>query len=262
MKLRSGFRLVVAPRFHDRLAWDTRLAVNDGSERRGDAQFPQPNWRSVSDDERQLLVDQCAADTLPADCAGLLVIPEHVRQTWWDAAEQSESLEGELPGYQRFVTQLVEFLSFKRLPLPAQCSFDVVASRPEQSSTRVNPSTQALAGLAHSAAGLPPLGAHLRTLAFINLGDEATHLVLCNLGRDDLHAFVPPERAPADTRGLTAEFLRLYPDYPLIRIRLEPGDGLWLPETGAIVDGWTVGKQEADVILTLTAGASTAVAPS
>lgn len=254
MQLRSGIRLAVAPRFHGPASWRDRLALNSGVECLGDAFVPRSDWRPPSAEELTLIVAETAPagtdDMLAADVAGFIYIPSHVRRAWWDAAERSESFDGTVPGYERFVGHLVEFLRFKRLPFPEQCSFDVVASRPEQPSTRFDPVTGRLAGLAHSAGGSPPLAAPVRTLARINLGDEATHLVLCNIPLEPLPRAGDRGAASGDARA----FFEGCREYPLVRLRLDPGDGLWLPASGAIHDGWTHGKKEPDIILTMSTG--------
>ena len=44
---------------------------------------------------------------------------------------------------------------------------------------------------------------------------------------------------------------RPWPTYPLIRVRLEAGDGLWLPARGVVYDVCTLDKREVDVALTI-----------
>ncbi len=143
-----------------------------------------------------------ASDPAPGD-ALLFNLPAHLRALWWAAAESMEEARGG-EAYQRFVAQVVEFLQFKQMPLPEICAFDVRVSKPGLQSTRLDTAP-----------------ADRRTVAWINLGDEATHLRLSEADR----AF---------------------------RLRLESGEGLWFPACPIEHDGDTVDKLEIDAVLVLS----------
>jgi hypothetical protein len=52
-------------------------------------------------------------------------------------------------------------------------------------------------------------------------------------------------------QALAARFLSAFPEEPLLRIRLAPGEGLWLSPLGVVHDGWTQGKNDLDVVLSV-----------
>lgn len=113
--------LTVAPRFHLPAEWPQRLEVR----REGD-------WRAASGDEVAALVAPAApleAD-LPADRVALIVLPSHLRDSWWRAAEHVDSGAPGGAHYQRFVQELVDFFTFKRLPLPESCSSTYASATP------------------------------------------------------------------------------------------------------------------------------------
>jgi len=83
----------------------------------------------------------------------------------------------------------------------------------------------------------------------INLGDEARAVVLVNLSCGQLAALVAAQPAVATVGELAARFFRAYADYPLVRLRLAPGEGYHLPRGGLILGGDLEGKQEVDVQL-------------
>jgi len=94
-----------------------------------------------------------------------------------------------------------------------------------------------------------------RALGLINLGDEAAHLILLNLPLRGIRS-VLAEQGQADDTGMSAHdllarFFATWPTYPLVGVRLDPGDGLWLPGNSMVYDGDTRGKQELDLILTI-----------
>jgi hypothetical protein len=96
-------------------------------------------------------------------------------------------------------------------------------------------------------------------VAAINLGDEASHIVLLNLPPAGMAGLVDEAGAgPAPPLAdLTPRFFEARSTYPLVRIRLDPGEGLWFPTSGVVCDGWTREKRELDVVLTIRRGAST-----
>lgn len=184
----AGPRLAIAPRFHLRADWPGRVELPAAE-----------GWRAATAAEIAAVVaDPLAADAvLPPDRIGLFLLPPHLRDGWWRAAENLDDAAPAGEAYERFVRDVVDFCSFKQLPLPASCSFDVRVSRPDLASTRLD-------------------GAASTVVAWINLGDEDTHVVLAR---------------------------------PRLRLRLGPGEGVWLH--GADADGDTRGKSEIDVVLTL-----------
>jgi hypothetical protein len=59
-------------------------------------------------------------------------------------------------------------------------------------------------------------------------------------------------QAAAVTEGdPVALFLVRFPDYPLVRLVLDPGEGVWLPDADVIYDDDCSGKQDIDVWLIL-----------
>ena len=92
-------------------------------------------------------------------------------------------------------------------------------------------------------------------MAVINLGDEPTHLVLLNLAPAAMASILglPGPIDPTLPAGpdLLGRFFTTMPTYPLIRMRLEAGDGLWLPAHGVVYDVCTLDKREVDVALTI-----------
>jgi hypothetical protein len=94
----------------------------------------------------------------------------------------------------------------------------------------------------------------------INLGDEATRVVLLNL-TPPLMGSLLAEQGQADATAaastpLPARFFAAVPTYPLVGVRLDPGDGLWLPDCGVVYDGDTRGKQDIDIVLTIRCSAA------
>jgi hypothetical protein len=250
MKIEPWLSLRVAPRFHNGMPWQERLRLNGGVDRSQSAFFPRNDWRALDSDELRILLDGDGSQT--DGHLSLITAPPHLRAAWWAAAEHADAAVDDDKGYRAFVGELTEFLRFKQLPLGNGCRLDVIASRPGQSSTRLA-AGGTLAGLAWSVTADGKLLAS-RVVSVINLGDEATHLVFLNLSPGAIGARLAPPLGSAPRAAaaeLLEEFFTASPVYPLVRLRLEPGDGLWLPACGVVYDGWTHDKDDVDLVLTI-----------
>lgn len=146
-------------------------------------------------------------------------------------------------------------MRFKRVPLPGACRFDAIASRPDQPSTRLDSVTGEPAGLGFNIIPSTESEPTSRVSGVINLGDEATRVVLLNLTPQAMGALLARQGWADDAAVVSTELLVRFfaaaPTYPLVGIRLDPGDGLWLPDCGVVYDGDTRGKQDIDIVLTI-----------
>ena len=234
--LQPGLRVGDAAHFRNLRAWCGRLFVNSGTVVDGGRIWPRNDWRSLTDPELALVT---TADLESADALRIFNIPGRLHKEWWECAARQD-WESERTGitFNQFGGELVDYLQFKRLPLPSFCAFEIVISAPEQASTRPE-----MAGLA---AELPYQGSR----AVINLSDQESALIVLNLGEKQLSGTLPGGSFYPRVRT----FLSANPDYPLLRISLLPGEGVWLPPVPVAFDGDTRGRTEVDVQFVLRAG--------
>jgi hypothetical protein len=159
------------------------------------------------------------------------------------------------------MSQVVEFLAFKDLSVPHGACCDVVVTKTGQQFVHWVPEANRPAGLRCSLASWAPWpGAEEscwpRLWGGINLGDERTSIVLINLACRQLDAELrrrsPNQPDPAAVGDLAGRFLRAWPDYPPVRLILEPGEGYRLPGGGLILDSYLTDKQEPDVLLLIS----------
>jgi hypothetical protein len=248
------YRFVVAPRFSVPRGFEGRLERNGGIERDGERVYPQCDWRPLDREEMAFLLGEFPGRDgvlSPVDLA-LVQIPEHLRAAWWAEAERSGSVPTAASSFQGVFSKLVDFLRFKRLPLPERVSLSVAVSAPGLPSTRVG-RPGAPQGLGLGVAVSTMEAADGQALACINLGDEASFVVLLELPPVALARRLASVGVEAPTSvadpALVRRYLDAFPRQSLLRVRLEPGEGLWLSPLGVIHDGWTEGKQDLDVML-------------
>ena len=131
-----------------------------------------------------------------------------------------EKGEARLEGFDAFVQEVTRFLGFKSLTVPAGATCVVVLKGPGEQ---------------------PNLGSSASLWAGINLGDEAISIVYVNLTSEMMRSqLVDVPDVPSRTPGEWAEvFLGRYPDYPPVRLRIEPGEGYLLPSGGLLLDSFS-----------------------
>jgi hypothetical protein len=241
------YRLVAAPRFHVPMGFAGRLDRNGGVQFDGVCTYPRSDWHALAPNEVKPAIGDPLSrdDILPPDRLGLVTIPERLRAAWWSEAERS-SLEPSAGRFDGHLSKMVDFFSFKRLPMPARVSLVATVSAPGLSSTHIGPE------------GTPQglgFGEPTPTLASINLGDETAFVVILELPPaviarrlDSIGVNEPWALAPS---ALVRQYFHSFPEQPLLRIRLQPGEGIWFSPFGVVHDGWTDGKSDVDVMLTV-----------
>lgn len=251
---RAGYRLTVAPRFAVTPSWSERLAQNDGVtiDAGSEGACPRDTWVALDDATVASLVDPDAAreTSLPPTHLGLMQLPERLRRAWWTCAERGGSAAE--ANFAPVFSEMTEFLRFKGLPLPERVHLEVAVSAPGLRSTRIG-ADGVPAGLGFGDRPATADTPARMPRGLVNLGDEETFVVLVAqppqalvarlvaAGETSVEALVP--------QALVARFLSACPDEPLLRVRLAPGEGLWLAPFGVIHDGWTQGKNDLDVVL-------------
>jgi hypothetical protein len=256
----------VAPRFAVAVAWTERLEQNGGVEIEDARVLPRDDWKPVEESTLGGLVDELVGHdaVLPPTHLGLVQLPDRLRRAWWTEAERSGGVDKDGAGFERLFSELVEFLRFKRLPLPERVVLEVAVSAPGLSSTRTGTDGTPL-GLGfgdRAAAGAFPAR---QPVGLVNLGDEESFVVLLPLPPATLAARLETA-GERGTRGLSPHdlvhhYFARFPKQPCLRLRLAPGEGLWLPPFGVVHDGWTCGKSDVDVTLRVANDASVAGVP-
>jgi hypothetical protein len=189
-------------------------------------------------------------------CLCLFRLPQHLLSAWWQILEQAqETGKTRLEGFDAFVAAVAGFLAFKDIAVPEDAAFDLLVSKAGQRSIQ-RPGQPPGLGFTFTAVTPVPVPAEARRSGLwggINLGDEPTSLLFINLPPPTLLAELGPrhpELSPPGTLGELAEqFLTLWPDYPPVRLRIEPGEGFRFPAGGLLVDGCTLDKDEPDLLL-------------
>lgn len=215
-------------------------------------------WQTPSATQLQTLVVEAADEDVWRRNICLFVIPEHLRTRCWAilALEVEAMTSGS--AMKPFAREILEFTSFKQVPVPRQCRFELTVSPPGRPdlSHAAEPDT-VLAGSSSAERNTK----HAPPIARVNLGDERSAMIFLNLGRRRISEMLGTESAtdsasdgavqPLASDDLVRRFLARFPEYPLLRVLLEPGEGVWLPCKDVICDVDRTGKEDLDVWLVL-----------
>ena len=154
----AGATLSVFPNFRPTLLQREHVFINSGVfeiDKIDGVFYPKANWRPISPSEFAVLTGRSpeqdaqrdrgalAADGGPL--ISLLELPRHLRERWWSVAEQlledlCAASETESPEGRGFFQAVVEFLQFKRIPLSASCTIEILVRQPGLKSSILYPS--------------------------------------------------------------------------------------------------------------------------
>jgi hypothetical protein len=87
----------------------------------------------------------------------------------------------------------------------------------------------------------------------LNLGKEDRYLLFINLTVADILQLIESlgEAKITSANALKNRFLKLYPDYPVIKVRVSPGEAYIAPTENMIHDGSSLGQNSCDLHLTV-----------
>ena len=221
MKLHPGCRFIIAPRFHMSAEVPQRLMLRSAADPHDSRGLASAAWRAPTADERAWLLPP-ADGPMPEEEANAVVslfqLPMHLCAAWQQLLEQSASTlaEGKLQGFDLFASRVVEFLAFKKILVADRTHCELIVGNPGQPDVDAGPTQR-------SGTDTPP---RPQLWGGINLGDEDGVIVLCSI-----------------TGGS---------DFPMVRLRLGPGEGFRLPPVGVILGSCTDDGHEPNVMLIIS----------
>ena len=138
------------------------------------------------------------------------------------------------------------------------CTADSGSTR-RVANRRYGPETEALVGLHVDSWYRREFGLDRREQApnhfCLNLGSQERFFVFVNVPVGQMFAMAKDESdISADTCGPTAlarEFLRSCPSYPVVRVRIRPGEAYFAPTEAIIHDGSSIEMNATDIVLSV-----------
>lgn len=247
----------------------SRLLINDGTEQalsRGDlassylekAIIPKDSWRSLSNRELfNLGVSTSEADT--SSSVGIIKLPKQVISPFYSFESSIFKKQDELLlALQSFmwkeaILPIKEYISQLKKDT-VDDTIDAISIRPPQLKTVSSNDKDLLVGLhIDSWDRLPLLDRRKsRVRITVNLGLEDRYFLFVDLPAHSLFQILVNDAE--DIRNFTwggkvgREFMLRYSYYPVIKVRLQPGEAYIAPTENIIHDGSTEGKLHFDIV--------------
>ncbi len=254
--------LFIAISSHLASTWSTtqQIAINGGTTRdasqHDECYFPKDNWRPLVNSERtDLLAD--SPDVVPSGALWVFAISEALRARFWtlDIEHLFSRLDVTRPKYssqyRAYVADVIHHLIHDHhLPLAGQCQCDAIVHKPGLRSTRYDRVHQTYTGLGsdHDAARTwDPEHLAARTIR-MNIGDEPSELVFINLSLQTIAHCLEISHLPS-IGAIAKLFMSRFPDYPVVRLTLNPGEACVLPSANMIYDHTTLNQKDFSIHL-------------
>ena len=250
------------------------------------ALIPAEPWREPNKTEQHFLYrNNVPTDSNTSVCviripAEILALFEELGVSSLKTAEESIELTRSL-GYKHATEKLLDYLEPFRLNDQKLTLSGIGISPPGLNTVTFNPVDQCYIGLhLDSWDQLPLLQRHRATNRIcINLGHEARFLLFINLSVMDILSVLQLEGAIRSQQprwwtnlrwafrkyhlpssldavrisppSLIQKFMEGYPDYPVVKVKIAPGEAYIAPTENMIHDGCSLGQTQADVQLTV-----------
>ncbi len=260
MQFLPGYRLTIAPRFPLSTSWTDRVLISPGTERAGGGFFPREPWRSASEEELRILVDDSPEDASEhlSDYFAIYQLPQHLLSLWWEFLSASRESSNGIEGFDEFSCEVCNFLDFKNISVPREATLDLLANQPGERTIGWDFATNGRTGLAFNLSPQTPWPTDQekkksRLSGLINLGLEPVVLTFLNLSPRTMAQELAGDRdaisTPTTVEELGQRFLQTFPDHPVIGLKMVPGEGCSLPADGMLVDGWLGGSTDPALFL-------------
>ena len=270
IKLKSGVKIAI-----DRdLSTVDRFSLSDGSievtpdlypQYSHPAFIPKSPWRQPTEVELASLINS-ADDRERSETIAIVTFPKSAivslqHLITWGECEYGESVTAAQiiahPDYISARSQTQEYLCAKSALTPEIDCRELIRCNVDLPTSTINAieylPAKLFAGLhLDSWEYLPFRRRHLaRNRICINLGREVRYFLLINLTLKQIFSelnLIDPDDIYADYRGvrLPNKFLRAFPDYPVVRVAIHPGEAYIAPTENFIHDATSIGKTVPD----------------
>ncbi len=248
-----------------------------------DAFIPNEPWRLPNLKEKELILTRGIKGLIDRNsCIGLVHLPEEIISLFDDLrakaifSEQDSKSLAEHPTYKTATEKFIDYLSRTYLTTPEFAVNGISIQPPGLKTVTYNSSTKCYIGLHLDSWDHMPLEKrHLSTNRIcVNLGSEDRFLLFINLtlkgiyrlivvdsqvrerrnfinNKDDFYSL--PNMSKISPNVLIKEFMKSYLSYPVIKVKIAPGEAYIAPTENMIHDGCTDNKKLFDMTFTVRA---------
>lgn len=219
--------------------------------------LPRPPWRKPTDWERKRLWQDTGVTNV--DFVGVAAIPEEllaalrkaVSETDKDALRQLEPRR-----IREFIGPLVEYLSDRFAYKSEPINHGIHVHLPGRETVTIDSSNRKFLGLHLDSWDRYPLEVRSRSLnrICVNLGAEPRHFLFLNMSLMNMSRLLAQEAQGTPNSAsepVGPAFMARFPGYPIVKVRIAPGEAYIAPTDNVIHDASTVGSKSPSITLTL-----------
>ena len=262
-QLIEGVKLIHS---YNERSWKNRLLLSSGTEQASvggiarsstpycnDAIVPRSPWRTLTCMEQKILFIS-KLEKLPSLYVRILNIPQNILVY----LKELGSLEDhrllkyvwEKDNVKKGISLIQEYIETFRIQSAELSEYRIGWNAPNQMTVTVG-SDSCMVGLHID----NQRGSSLHRIS-INLGSEPRYLLFINLSIDQLYRLVSETdgNVLSKTSGssrICRAFMQLFPNYPVVKLRVNPGEAYIAPTEHITHDGCTEGTNNLDVFFTL-----------
>ena len=230
----------------------------DKAEYNPGAFLPRTPWRSLTDWESKRLWQDSGITNV--DFVGVVSIPNELlaalRKIVSDTDDKDALRQLEPRRIREFIGPLVDYLRDRFAYKSEPFNHGIHVHRPGRETVTLNTASGKYLGLHLDSWDRYPVEARARSLnrICVNIGAEPRHLLFLNLSLMNIARLLAegsqesPDRA---SESVGPAFMSRFPGYPIVKVRIAPGEAYLAPTDNVIHDASTVGSQSPSITLTL-----------
>jgi hypothetical protein len=230
---------------------------NDKAEYYPGAFLPRTPWRKPADwESKHLWQDSGVANV---DFVGIASIPNELlaalRKVINDGEDKDALRQLEPRRIREFIGPLIDYLRERFAYKSEPFNHGIHVHRPGRETVTLNTATGKYLGLHLDSWERYSVEARARSLnrICVNFGAEPRHLLFLNLSLMNVARLAEVSQETADHAydSVGPAFMSRFPGYPIVKVRIAPGEAYIAPTDNIIHDASTVGSRSPSVTLTL-----------
>lgn len=226
------------------------------------AHIPKYDWRGASIDELNLITSN-NTPSKSGEWAGIVRIPDKIVSGFWEINSISEvKIISKQPTFKTAIQDIVQYLMEYHFSDNKYVEVHSLVSNPPGLQTvTYNPKSGCYIGMHLDSFDKKtyPDTKYARNRICVNLGREPRYFIFYNLSLTSMFELLKKLNKDITTnlketdfsRGIGFSFMKHFPNYPIIKVKINPKEAYIAPTENVFHDGSTFGNEKNDIQLTL-----------
>jgi hypothetical protein len=234
------------------------------------ATIPRPGWRSLMTAEQKVLMAESCPEHY-GNAISIIRLPSQLFDPWRSvhlAGSEYQSSDKFFPitgsdNCSKETSAIISYLqqSFERSKIDEDCTLEggICTKMPGQQTITTNPETDALVGIHVDSWYRRDFALsrreHAPNRVCVNLGSDDRFFLYLNIPIGEMYELVKNMNSPPeDAYGasvVAADFMKSFPSYPVVRVRICPGEAYIAPTENIAHDASSIDMKAMDITLSI-----------